>query len=127
MVELNQIVLGDCLQIMKDIPDNYFELAIVDPPYGGGGKEFKGTDGRFGGRFEKYRQVVSLTTPEIEMTRTGGTWESKYSNKISKWDIAPTQEYFEELFRVSQNQIVWGGITLCYLRQGVFSFGKNSQ
>lgn len=56
--------------------------------------------------------------------RTGGTWFSKYGNKPFsdsrtddatvkygriEWDVAPKQEYFDELFRVSRNQIIWGG------------------
>ena len=41
--------------------------------------------------------------------RTGGTWASKYDKKIIAWDTAPKQEYFDELFRVSRNQIIWGG------------------
>ena len=43
MVELNQIINADCMDVLKDIPDNYFELAIVDPPYGGGGGKADGT------------------------------------------------------------------------------------
>ena len=41
--------------------------------------------------------------------RTGGTWAAKYDKKIVAWDIAPGKEYFDELFRVSRNQIIWGG------------------
>jgi len=41
--------------------------------------------------------------------RTGGKWASKYDKKIIAWDTAPGQEYFDELFRVSRNQIIWGG------------------
>lgn len=66
---------------MRSVPDKYFELAVVDPPYGLGDK--------------------TLTS--------GGTWASKYNTGDAAWDIAPTKEYFDELFRVSQNQIVWGG------------------
>lgn len=47
----------DCLEYLKTVPDKYFDLACVDPPYGGGGtdNEFHGAVvGRFGGRFEKY-------------------------------------------------------------------------
>ena len=44
-----------------------------------------------------------------ELSRTGGTWAAKYGKKIVEWDIAPKQEYFDELFRVSKNQIIWGG------------------
>lgn len=36
-MELNRLINDDCMNVLKDIPDNYFELAIVDPPYGGGG------------------------------------------------------------------------------------------
>lgn len=54
----------------------------------------------FGGLFDRY---------EIKATRTGGTWAEKYGKDIQHWDIAPPPEYFEELFRVSQNQIIWGG------------------
>jgi len=42
-------------------------------------------------------------------TRTGGTWAEKYAKKIVAWDVAPEKEYFEQLFRVSRNQIIWGG------------------
>ena len=78
-MELNKLINDDCMNVLKDIPDNYFELAIVDPPYGGGVKQtaqacvsteetdgistnnlaggyFKGSDGRFGGWWNKYRQ-----------------------------------------------------------------------
>lgn len=71
---------ADCMEVMKDIPDKFFELAITDIPYGLGDK---------------------LTQ--------GGTWANKYKKGDASWDILPSKEYFEELFRVSQNQIIWGG------------------
>lgn len=43
------------------------------------------------------------------VTRTGGTWAAKYTKKIVSWDYAPNEDYFTELFRVSKNQIIWGG------------------
>ena len=70
----------DCMELMRQYPDKYFDLAVVDPPYGLGDK---------------------LTQ--------GGTWASKYVKGDATWDIAPTAEYWEQLFRVSKNQIVWGG------------------
>lgn len=74
----------DCMEGMKEIPDKYFDLAIVDPPYG------IGIDGQ-----KKYTAK-----------------NSKHSRKehIQKdWDSAiPEKDYFEELFRVSKNQIIWG-------------------
>lgn len=90
-------ILGDCIEGMRSIPDNYFDLAIVDPPYGGGNGSCEPPN-RFGGRFAKY-------APQ----RTGGTWAAKFERNICAWDVAPPQEYFDELFRVSKNQIIWGG------------------
>jgi site-specific DNA-methyltransferase (adenine-specific) len=90
----------DCMEGMKQFPDKYFELAIVDPPYGSAGNEEwdNRERGRFGGRFDRYK-----------IERTGEAWAEKYGKKIKTWDIAPDKEYFEELFRVSQHQIIWGG------------------
>ena len=97
----------DCMEGMKEFPDKYFDLAIVDPPYGGGATDtflHGASDGRFGNKgsaFEKYRK--------IHAERSGGTWAAKYGNAITNWDIAPGPDYFEELERVSKNQIIWGG------------------
>lgn len=44
-----------------------------------------------------------------DIKRTGGTWAGKYGKKIIAWDVAPGEDYFKELFRVSRNQIIWGG------------------
>ena len=96
----------DCLEGMKQFPDKYFDLAIVDPPYGGGGdadagKTFKGAlVGRFGGNFEKYFNTD-------KRGHMGGGHMKKFG--YGHWDIAPTKEYFGELFRISKNQIIFGG------------------
>lgn len=74
---LSTVYLMDCIEGMKQFPDKYFSLAVVDPPYGLGDK---------------------LTQ--------GGTWASKYAKGDASWDIAPPQEYWNELFRVSKNQNV---------------------
>ena len=69
----------DCMDLMKEFPDKYFDLAIVDPPYG-----------------------------ILNKTKRGGDY--KFNMKeYSKWDIKPDNDYFDELFRVSKNQIIWGG------------------
>lgn len=71
----------DCMEGMKQFPDKYFDLAICDPPYG-----------------------ININ---MNMGRRKGQ-QKKHANK--KWDdAAPNETYFEELFRVSQNQIIWGG------------------
>jgi site-specific DNA-methyltransferase (adenine-specific) len=73
----------DCVEGMKMYPDKYFDLAIVDPPYGIGES----------GQNNKTRGL--LAKPK------------DYGNK--NWDTSsPDKEYFSELFRVSKNQIVWG-------------------
>ena len=70
----------DCMEFMKTIPDKYYELSIVDPPYNLGDKLVK-----------------------------GGTWSKKWQSKGAEWDVAPSKIYFDELFRVSKNWIIWGG------------------
>jgi len=75
--------LGDSLEAMKEYPDNHWDLAICDPPYG-----------------INYSSIVS------EKTKKWGWKERVYSN----WDNeTPPKEYFTELQRVSVNQIIWGG------------------
>lgn len=73
----------DCLPAMEKMQDNQFDLAIVDPPYGMPKNTTHGS-GKLGNRI--------LNTGEVE-----------------KWDVAPSKKYFKELFRVSKNQIIWGG------------------
>ena len=79
---LSDVYNEDCIEVMKRYPDNYFDLAVVDPPYGLGNKLVDGGAGR-NGKFDKNRDSV-------------------------KWDVLPTDEYFMELMRVSKNQIIWG-------------------
>lgn len=75
------LIHGDCLQAMKAMQDKQFDLAIVDPPYGIGDK-FKG----------------------------GKTGKMNFNEVVEKdWDKVPPPEYWEQLMRVSKNQIVWGG------------------
>lgn len=102
------LIHGDCMDLRRNTPDKFYDLAILDPPYGGGMTDaWKGkTRSRFGGIFDKY---------DIKATRTGGRWNEKYyaegesKTKTTHWDIAPSIEYFDELARVSKNQIIWGG------------------
>ena len=71
----------DCMELMKQYPDNYFDLAIVDPPYG------------------------------IDVTKMNmGGRQTVKPDKTKTWDSAvPNQDYFDELKRISKNQIIWGG------------------
>ena len=77
MIEKNKFYHCDCMELMKQMPDKYIDLAIVDPPYG------------------------------INIQKSG---RLKRYNTKSIWDNqTPKKEYFKELFRVSKNQIIWGG------------------
>lgn len=95
----------DCMEGMKDFPDGFFDLAIVDPPYGisvashKGGKIVGGGYRPFGG---KKRQQYSIRE------KSQGTCESKPYHTFD--DSRPPDEgYFQELRRVSKLQIIWGG------------------
>lgn len=64
----------------------------------------------YGGRFAKYQKTTGgIFDPDISADRVGRSWSKKYGTDINHWDIAPSPEYFAELARVSQNQIIWGG------------------
>lgn len=67
----------DCLDYMRGLPDNTFGLAIADPPYGGAGNEKIEGGGRFGQRFDRYKQAsTSNSTAPVRKTECSNT-ESK--------------------------------------------------
>ena len=95
----------DCMEAMKQYPDHYFELAIVDPPYGIGADNFKNASG-----YTNENRKSASVRAKNRLNQGGGKLKNrKLLNSDCSWDIAPTQEYFNELFRVSVNQIIWGG------------------
>jgi len=74
-----EITNEDNMELMARYPDKYFDLAIVDPPYG------------------------------IERFKKGGSHVNKYGSENGQWNNEkPTKIYFDELFRVSKNQIILG-------------------
>jgi site-specific DNA-methyltransferase (adenine-specific) len=78
------------MDVMREFPDGHFDLAIVDPPYG---------IGQAGGEMHSDRSLNGAGKLKNRILNTGNT----------KWDMAPSQEYFAELRRVSKHQIIWGG------------------
>lgn len=80
MLELNKLYLMDCMEGMKTFPDKYFDLAIVDPPYGAG----------------NFSQINMKNRP----------YSKKY--KIEWNDNIPQENYFNELYRISKDRIIWG-------------------
>ncbi len=97
MLPLNELYNMDCMDGMKQFPDGYFDLAIVDPPYG------------------------------LERFKHGGSVINKYGDETGQWNnTKPTEQYFSELFRVSKHQIIWGATTLLYRKANTLSFGIKS-
>jgi site-specific DNA-methyltransferase (adenine-specific) len=86
--EVSSIVTNeDCMDLMSRYPDKYFDLAIVDPPYG--------------------IDVDNRTDQGKKRSNKSASHSKEYENK--GWDKSiPNDEYFNELFRVSKNQIIWG-------------------
>ena len=81
----------DCLEAMRQMEDNAFDLAVVDPPYGIGVQSMNFT--KSGAR------VVARTVAA----------KRRDYRRTDEWDIKPPQEYFDQLFRVSKKQVIWGG------------------
>ena len=78
-----KITNEDNMELMARYEDNHFDLAIVDPPYG-----------------------IDIN---VNMGRRKGDKNSAYHKFAGNDSSIPSEEYFNELFRVSQNQIIWGG------------------
>jgi site-specific DNA-methyltransferase (adenine-specific) len=83
-VEEPKVLNIDCMEFMQQYPDKFFDLAVVDPPYGLGEK----------------------------LTERGGAHKNSpfatlYKDS-SRWDILPQEQYWIELFRVSKDQIIFG-------------------
>jgi len=85
---ISEVTLGDCMDFMRELPDNYADLAICDPPYG------IGEDGSKGVRTSPSRPNSYKRKPKYE---------------AKGWDNEPPQkEYFTELLRVAKNVIIFG-------------------
>lgn len=83
----SEVFNADCMEIMARYPDKWFELAIVDPPYGLGKRLAHGSKDK--------KNSQSKFTDEF--------YKKNWDNEI------PSNEYFKELKRISKNQIIWGG------------------
>ena len=85
MINLHHI---DCMEFMRGLPDKCYDLAIVDPPYGIG-------------IVQQLEKTVASSSSMMNGCKgiTGGHWDNE----------VPDAEYFKELMRVSENQIIWGG------------------
>ena len=105
---MNQIAYNiDCMEYMRTLPDKAFDLAIVDPPYGIG--------------------CMSMNYTKSGAIRTHGyaAAERRDYRKQQNWDIKPNKTYFDELFRISEHQIIWGVIIfqICCRLQNLSLYG----
>lgn len=83
LMPISEVRLGDCMNFMREKPDKFWDLAICDPPYGIGRDGSVRTTSKHGGR---------------------------KAHDFKGWDSnTPRVNYFTELFRISVNQIIWGG------------------
>jgi len=102
-----EITCEDNMELMARYPDNHFDLAIVDPPYG-----------------------IGNFTPETD----SGTYKKGFKQLKTKYDqdykwneSTPNSDYFIELLRVSQRQIVWGANYFnCFTKGGALVWYKNT-
>lgn len=107
---ISKVYLQDCLEAMKKYEDKYFDLAIVDPPYG-----INATKMQMGTHKTRtkdgYPGVSTAVRLRGRLNSGGGKLKNRLLNKSDiDWDNeTPNEDYFNELFRVSKNQIIWGG------------------
>ena len=126
----------DCMEGMKDFPDDYFELAIVDPPYGDAGGGWTNGE-RFGQRFDRYRHnseggvarqaevqaaadTLSADCGKVSVHRTGGTWAEKFGKKSYRGTLPPDRTISMNCFASHVTRLSGGGTTLTYRRRDVF-------
>ena len=93
----------DCMDYMASLDDNAFDIAIVDPPYGINAPNMNM------GSYGKYKSTATLCK-KSRFDKGGGKLKNRVLNTMNcDWDMTPpTKEYFDELFRVSKNQIIFG-------------------
>lgn len=80
----NSFILGDCMDYLMLFPPNFFDLAIVDPPYG-----------------QSWGNLYQITSGRTDLLE-------KHFDQARQWDIKPDKEYFDELKRISKKYIIWG-------------------
>jgi site-specific DNA-methyltransferase (adenine-specific) len=105
----SEVLNIDCLEYMRGLPDKAFALAIADPPYG-----INAPNMHMGGTKEHPRIAQRLKMEHSEKGRLnsgGGKLKNRLLNSsMFEWDnAAPSQTFFDELFRVCENVIIWGG------------------
>jgi site-specific DNA-methyltransferase (adenine-specific) len=101
-----RFILDDNMEVMRGFDDNEFDLVIADPPYG-----INAPNMQMGQNLKRGKTMSTAQKMKGRLNRGSGKLKNRILNKSDiDWDDEiPTPEYFEELFRVSKNQIIWGG------------------
>jgi site-specific DNA-methyltransferase (adenine-specific) len=109
----------DCMDYMRGLPDNAFDLAVVDPPYGVGSVAYAPgvRTNAPGGFVDTYAVTVATLDEKRQRPRFSGytpkllhTGRAKTTiDNFGDFGVSPPPEYFSQLFRVSRNQIIFGG------------------
>lgn len=86
-MKINQVINDDCLNYMRGLPDKCIDLCLTDPPYGIKADKNLRANTKYG------------ASKAICKDYGSGEWDN----------FIPTIEYFDEMFRISKNQIIWGG------------------
>jgi site-specific DNA-methyltransferase (adenine-specific) len=90
----NTIICGDCLEVMKQLPDKCVDLVLTDPPYGIGA--------------DKAQNAAAKQRIKADGKSKAGRGWRLYPE--TNWDESiPTEEVFSQILRISRNQIIWGG------------------
>lgn len=107
----------DCMEFMRSVPDKHYDLALVDPPYGinapnmsmGSNPNRSGRDKS--GEKQYGGESVAKRLKKGRLNSGAGKLKNRMlNNSDCSWDTEPpTEEYFQQLMRVSKNQIIWGG------------------
>lgn len=85
---INRIINADCLDILRQLPDKCVDLVLTDPPYG----------------INAGKNIRKGTQHGKALCKSGLNYD------VKDWDNGiPSEEIFKEIFRVSKNQIIWGG------------------
>ena len=87
----NSFIHCNCMKLMAEMPDKFIDLVITDPPYGIG------------------CMSMNYTTSGAIRTHGYAAANRRDYRKLNKWDNKPDKKYFDELFRISNSQIIWGG------------------
>lgn len=119
------LINGDCMEYMRECKDKHFDVLVADPPYGDANfqnppsEEIATGEGNCLAREARGIRNTSASHRIRSLTGRFGRYSRElppppqHSNSQSNtgiwWDVAPSEEYFDEMFRVSRNQIIWGG------------------